>query len=83
MSDVYKQYTCVFAVRPLTLSVVLLQVLGYFFLCEWMVPFALFISLSANDMTLPTTTELCELIGEKEQSTSLVYLPSRFWCVLS
>lgn len=42
------------------LSIILLQVLGYFFLCEWLVPFSLFISLSANDMTLPTTTELCK-----------------------
>ena len=31
-----------------------LQVLGYFFVCLWMIPFSVFISLSANDMVLPT-----------------------------
>lgn len=31
-----------------------LKVLGFFFLCLWMVPFSIFISLSANDMVLPT-----------------------------
>jgi Transmembrane adaptor Erv26 len=30
-----------------------LQVLAYFTLCLWCVPFALFISLSANDNVLP------------------------------
>ena len=30
------------------------QVLGFFFLCVWLVPFSIFISLSANDMVLPT-----------------------------
>ncbi|ALC41348.1 CG3500 [Drosophila busckii] len=31
------------------------QVLAYFTICLWMVPFALFVSLSANDNVLPTT----------------------------
>ncbi|XP_064535852.1 protein TEX261 [Drosophila montana] len=31
------------------------QVLAYFTVCLWMVPFALFVSLSANDNVLPTT----------------------------
>ena len=31
-----------------------LQVLAYFFLCLWLVPFSFFISLSANDFVLPT-----------------------------
>ncbi|XP_023161642.2 protein TEX261 [Drosophila hydei] len=31
------------------------QVLAYFTICMWMVPFALFVSLSANDNVLPTT----------------------------
>ncbi|CAG9810769.1 unnamed protein product [Chironomus riparius] len=30
------------------------EILGYFTLCLWLVPFALFVSLSANDQTLPT-----------------------------
>ncbi|KAH8305885.1 hypothetical protein KR018_000784 [Drosophila ironensis] len=31
------------------------QVLAYFTICMWIVPFALFVSLSANDSVLPTT----------------------------
>jgi len=30
-------------------------VLAYFTICMWIVPFALFVSLSANDSVLPTT----------------------------
>ena len=30
------------------------QILGFFFVCLWLVPFGFFISLSANDMVLPT-----------------------------
>ncbi|KAI1295499.1 Uncharacterized protein HDE_05572 [Halotydeus destructor] len=33
------------------------QVLGFFTLCLWIVPFAFFISLSANDNVLPTLSE--------------------------
>ena len=33
----------------------LTEVLAYFTLCLWIVPFALFVSLSANDQVLPTT----------------------------
>lgn len=32
------------------------EVLAYFTLCMWLVPFALFVSLNANDNVLPTTT---------------------------
>ncbi|XP_017473216.1 PREDICTED: protein TEX261 [Rhagoletis zephyria] len=32
-----------------------MQVLAYFTICLWMVPFSLFVSLSANDNVLPTT----------------------------
>jgi hypothetical protein len=31
-----------------------IEVVGFFFICEWIVPFSLFISLSANDLVLPT-----------------------------
>lgn len=31
------------------------QVISYFAVCMWLVPFTLFISLSANDLTLPQT----------------------------
>lgn len=34
-----------------------LQVLGYFTVCLWIVPFALFVSLNANDNVLPTVNE--------------------------
>ena len=37
-------------------SAVLSQVVAYFVLCVWLVPFTLFISLSANENTLPTTS---------------------------
>ena len=30
------------------------QVVGFFFLCQWLIPFSLFISLTANDLVLPT-----------------------------
>ncbi|XP_064602472.1 protein TEX261-like [Liolophura sinensis] len=33
------------------------EVLAYFTICLWLVPFALFVSLSANEYVLPTTTE--------------------------
>lgn len=33
------------------------EILGYFTLCLWLVPFSLFVSLSANDQVLPTFQE--------------------------
>ncbi|KAI2810925.1 hypothetical protein BLOT_002094 [Blomia tropicalis] len=33
------------------------QVLSYFTICQWTIPFAFFVSLSANDNTLPTTMD--------------------------
>lgn len=43
----------------------LTEVLAFFTLCLWIVPFALFVSLSANDQVLPTTinTEQSPLSG--------------------
>eukprot|EP00099_Drosophila_melanogaster_P008435 NP_001261152.1 uncharacterized protein Dmel_CG3500, isoform B [Drosophila melanogaster] len=38
-----------------TVYVPFTQVLAYFTICMWIVPFALFVSLSANDSVLPTT----------------------------
>ncbi|XP_034105155.1 protein TEX261 [Drosophila nasuta] len=38
-----------------TVYVPFTQVLAYFTICMWMVPFALFVSVSANDNVLPTT----------------------------
>lgn len=45
----------------------LTEVLAFFTLCLWIVPFALFVSLSANDQVLPTTFSTAEqspLLGE-------------------
>lgn len=41
----------------------MIQVLSYFTLCLWIVPFALFVSLSANDNVLPMTNETQPLLG--------------------
>lgn len=41
----------------------LFQVLGYFTVCLWIVPFALFVSLSANDNVLPTVNERTTLLS--------------------
>ncbi|BFG05846.1 protein TEX261 [Drosophila madeirensis] len=40
-----------------TVYVPFTQVLAYFTICMWIVPFALFVSLSANDSVLPTVNE--------------------------
>uniref|UniRef100_A0A182QFG0 Protein TEX261 n=1 Tax=Anopheles farauti TaxID=69004 RepID=A0A182QFG0_9DIPT len=39
------------------------EVLAYFTLCLWLVPFALFVSLSANDNVLPTSNERTHLLS--------------------
>lgn len=39
------------------------EVMAYFTLCLWMVPFALFVSLSANENVLPTVAESRPLLG--------------------
>eukprot|EP01147_Barroeca_monosierra_P003451 gene3451-6087_t len=36
------------------------QVVAYFTICVWLIPFILFISLSANEYTLPTSSEVPE-----------------------
>ncbi|XP_017786640.1 PREDICTED: protein TEX261 [Nicrophorus vespilloides] len=36
------------------------EVMAYFTICLWIVPFALFVSLSANDYVLPTSTDRTE-----------------------
>lgn len=47
--------------------------IAYFTLCLWLVPFALFVSLSANDNVLPTVTERA---GKKKMRR--LFLVSRF-----
>jgi len=43
-----------------------LEVLAYFTVCLWMVPFLFFVSLSANDQILPTTSERGPLLREDD-----------------
>ncbi|XP_055533957.1 protein TEX261 [Wyeomyia smithii] len=40
------------------------EVMAYFTLCLWLVPFALFVSLSANDNVLPTSNERTPLLSD-------------------
>lgn len=47
--------------------------LGYFTLCLWIVPFALFVSLNANDNVLPT-------VNERTDSLRMLFPPI---CVIS
>ena len=39
------------------------QVMAYFTLCLWLVPFAFFVSLSANENVLPTTSERMPILA--------------------
>lgn len=39
------------------------EIMAYFTLCLWLVPFALFVSLSANENVLPTMAETTPLLG--------------------
>jgi len=51
------------------------EVLGYFTLCLWIVPFALFVSLNANDNVLPTVNERSDLLNDSDIVTN--YFSSR------
>ncbi|KAL1461244.1 hypothetical protein WDU94_013161 [Cyamophila willieti] len=42
------------------------EVMAYFTLCLWLVPFSLLVSLSANDMVLPTHAETRPLLSDNE-----------------
>uniref|UniRef100_A0A6M2DWW1 Protein TEX261 n=1 Tax=Xenopsylla cheopis TaxID=163159 RepID=A0A6M2DWW1_XENCH len=42
------------------------EVMAYFILCLWLVPFSLFVSLSANDNVLPTTREKTSLLRDND-----------------
>eukprot|EP00043_Microstomoeca_roanoka_P005483 m.56011 g.56011 ORF g.56011 m.56011 type:complete len:101 (+) comp12983_c0_seq4:91-393(+) len=58
------------------------QVVAYFTICVWLVPFVLFISLSANEYTLPTATISEEDKGLARRSGGLLailqYLKEKF-----
>lgn len=52
------------------------QVLGYFTICLWIVPFALFVSLNANDNVLPTINERSSLLGKcKKYARHMILMP--------
>ncbi|XP_058830309.1 protein TEX261 [Topomyia yanbarensis] len=46
------------------------EVMAYFTLCLWLVPFALFVSLSANDNVLPTSNERTPLLSDNDIVTN-------------
>jgi len=52
------------------------EVIGYLTLCVWMVPFALFVSLSANDYILPTV-ETKPLIGGDDNDVVTNYFSKK------
>ncbi|XP_058118384.1 protein TEX261 isoform X1 [Anopheles ziemanni] len=53
----------------------LTEMMAYFTLCLWLVPFALFVSLSANDNVLPTSNERTHQRGGSDVVTN--YFSSR------
>ncbi|XP_026314405.1 protein TEX261 [Hyposmocoma kahamanoa] len=59
------------------------EVLAYFTICLWVVPFALFVSLSANDYVLPTTGERQPLIGDNNVLTDYLSRKSKRYSLLS
>ncbi|XP_063631828.1 protein TEX261 isoform X2 [Cydia splendana] len=59
------------------------EVLAYFTLCLWMVPFALFVSLSANDYVLPTTGEKQPLLSDNNVVTDYLSRKSKRYSLLS
>ncbi|PSN30170.1 Protein TEX261 [Blattella germanica] len=42
------------------------EIISYFTLCLWLVPFALFVSLSANENILPTVSETKPLLDDND-----------------
>ncbi|KAL4714821.1 hypothetical protein ACJJTC_002680 [Scirpophaga incertulas] len=59
------------------------EVLAYFTICLWVVPFALFVSLSANDNVLPTTDERQPLLGDNNVVTDYLSRKSKRYSLLS
>ncbi|CAB3261169.1 unnamed protein product [Arctia plantaginis] len=59
------------------------EVLAYFTLCLWVVPFALFVSLSANDYVLPITGETQPLLGDSNVLTDYLSRKSKKYSLLS
>ncbi|CAG9106401.1 hypothetical protein JYU34_017931 [Plutella xylostella] len=61
----------------------LTEVLGYFTICLWLVPFGFFVSLSANDYVLPTTGERQHLLGDHNVVTDYLSRKSKRYSLLS
>lgn len=53
------------------------EILGYFTLCLWLVPFALFVSLSANDQVLPTYQDGATSHNSSENDVVTNYFSSK------
>ena len=53
--------------------------MAYFTLCLWLVPFAFFVSLSANENVLPTTSERRPLLQGKLFVKKDYFLCNIFW----
>ncbi|XP_031629684.1 protein TEX261 [Contarinia nasturtii] len=53
------------------------EVLGYFTICLWIVPFALFVSLNANDNVLPTVNERTSLLTDTDNDIVTNYFSRR------
>lgn len=48
------------------------EVMAYFIVCMWLVPFSLFVSLSANDNVLPTVNEKTSLLNSNNKQDDVV-----------
>ncbi|KAK7872476.1 hypothetical protein R5R35_014268 [Gryllus longicercus] len=59
------------------------EVMAYFTLCLWLVPFALFVSLSANENTLPTVAETRPLLDDNDVVTNYFSRKSKKYGLLS
>nr|XP_026489372.1 protein TEX261 [Vanessa tameamea] len=59
------------------------EILAYFTLCLWIVPFALFVSLSANDYVLPTTGERQHLLDDDNVVTDYLSRKAKRYSLLS
>ncbi|RDD37395.1 Protein TEX261 [Trichoplax sp. H2] len=46
-------------------------VLAYFTVCLWIIPFGFFISITANDLVLPTTDQFGDRKNKRRQTSGL------------
>ena len=62
----------------------LVQIMAYFTFCLWLVPFAFFLSLSANDNVLPTLGSggVVALDGEGEEKYGHVVMFNLIECII-